>query len=506
MTEKEMRKMLENSMDKDILSDTIINNPDRDITPVIIECYTNLNDTFLAGYSVDIVNQQGQFRSEWKEHIQKATISENLVNSADISNMENAFYELKLKYIIRPDIVKDEYKVSAIDKTIADFEKETEGYQFKNSTLIEELKRRREFYINNPYVKTKYTVDDEEGFNSLFIEEQSVIIPMLHKTRKYKIDGYNYYGVYNDARGSYITSDGKFSFKITRRGKAGAYFIKINKYKVGKNVIERLDALHFGNEVNPFFILCADPVKSVPMEEIIPKTGNELFDKVLENTYRHAIELEERGERPSTKIVQRIQKNEIAFKEEYVAHVKEYAQRLDDKGFPIPVERKKEFIHLSKFDENIYNAINNDRKKIKHKKLLPSEAVKRKNLSPMIIYTTMKEGYNSKSKDVSRMFESSTTSPNPIDLFKLFQYIKVSRHVETKSKPRHKASNTSLPINEQLIRYGNLEYLGTFGPKKANNMEASLLLHFNMPKENVVYRNKNYKDIFIAELESEPVE
>ena len=498
-----LKKRLQSSLDENILSKQILENPDRDILSIVLECYTNLNDSFLAGYSISVASQEAQFKMEWKEDLQKTeVISKSLLNSTDIMYMENAFYELKLRYIIRPDIIKDDYKISAIDNTIARFEDTVREYQFKNSTLIEELKRRREFYVNSPYIKTKFTADDEEGTMDLFIQEQSVIIPILHKTGKYKIDGYNYYGVYNDARGSLFTADGKFSFKLTRRGKSGTYFIKINKYKVDKKNEERLDAIHYGHVVNPFFVLSNGPVTGTPLQDIIPFTDNELFNKALVNTYNEALRLESIGEVPSSKIVQRLQKSETVFRDEYIEYIKEYANRLDENGHPIHQERKKEFIHLARLDEDIYNAINNERRKIHFKKLVPSDAVKRKNLSPMIIYTTIKQGYNtSDSKTPTQMFEASTTSPNPIDLFKLFQYIKISHHTETKKKPKSKANNGDLPIDIQLVKIGNMEYLGTFAPKNSSNMECSLIMHFDLGEDNIVYRNKNYEEVYIPELE-----
>lgn len=497
-----LRAKLDASMNRNIRSDDVLNNPDRDITSIIIECYTNLNDTFLAGYSIDVIDQKGQFALEWKEDLQK--VPEKLkpfLNTADINNMENSYYELKLLYIIRPDIVRDDYKLSAIDNTVTNFYEKTKHLQFKNTTLVEELKRRRKFYHECEWIRTKDIVTDKEGTYDLFIKEQSVIIPMIHKSGKYNIDGYNYYGVYNEAKGSTFTRDGKFSFKITRRGKGGAYYIKVNKYKENKNEIMYLDTVHYGHVVNPFFVLCNGKVVDNLQTDIIPYTGVKAFDEILDNTYKKALELEANGERPSSKIVQRFQKNEIAFKDEYVGYIKEYANSLDPNGFPIPKTGNKEMIHLSKFDEDVYSVINNERRKISTKRLIPSDATKRKNLSPMIINTTIKQGYTSKSKNRTKMFESSTTAPNPIDIFKLFQYIKVSQHAETRAKPKSKASNNRKSIEEQLIRYGNMKYLGTFAPKGNNDMESSLVMSFDTSGENLVSRNRRFEEIYVPNLE-----
>ena len=501
-------RRLNNSGYKNILSKAIVEDPDRDISNVIIECYTNLSDTQLAAYSIGIVDTEGQFLMEWKEDLHKSKNIEKLAKAADILHLENAFYELRLKYIIRPSKIKDGYKISAIDNTILNFMNETSDYQYKNSILVNDLKRLRDWYVNNPYVDTieNWDPDDQEALESLFVEEQKVVIPMIHKTGKYKIDGYNYYGVFNDSYGCYISTDGKFSFKLTRHGSSGTYFIRIRKVGHGKNAYDVLEALYFGNSVNPFFMLCAKPIKEVPQEEIIPYTDNEVFNKILDATYKQAIEIEELGDRPKGKIVPRLQPQEVSFRNNYIEFIHQYASILDDNFDPQPMDKKREFVHLSKFDEDIYNAINNPRRKIKNK-LLPSDAVKRKNLSPFIVYTTMKQGFQSGNRKMTRMFESSTTSPNPIDLFKLFQYIKISQHTQTRKKSKSKAASTPLPLNSQMVKYDNMRYIGTFAPKNAADMEASLILHFNIDEDHIVKRNNFHYEIFKNNImESEVIE
>ena len=502
LNEAEKRR-LNNAGYKNILSNVVISDPDRDITNVIIECYTNLNDTYLAAYSIDIIDPEGQFLLEWKEDLHKNNNVEALAKASDIAHLENAFYQLKLKYIIRPSKIKDRYKISAIDNTLLNFDKEVSKYQYKNSILKSDLKRLRDWYVDISYIDTveNWDPNDDEALRSLFVEEQIVVIPMIHKTGKYKIDGHNYYGVFNDAYGSYIAADGKFSFKLTRKGGSGTYFIKVDKVKEGKNTYEVLESLHFGNKVNPFFVLCPREVKNFKQTDIIPYTGNKAFDEILDVTYKKAIEIEEAGDRPKGKLVPRIQPEEVAFKKHYIEFIHQYANILDDNFDPIASERKREIVHLSKFDEDIYNAINNTRRRIRNVKLLPSDAVKRKNLSPFIVYTTMKQGFQSSSKKLTRMFESSTTAPNPIDLFKLFQYIKVSQHTQTKKKPRGKAANTPLPLSKQMIKYDNLRYLGTFAPKNAADMEGSLIMHFNIGEENLVKRSNTHFEIFKQSIE-----
>ena len=158
-------------------------------------------------------------------------------------------------------------------------------------------------------------------------------------------------------------------------------------------------------------------------------------------------------------------------------------------------------MHLAKLENDIYNSINNERRKIKATKLEPTRLIKRKNLSPMNVYTTIKQGYNNSRADhQSQMFESSTTAPNPIDLFKLFQFIKISHHTATKLKPKGKTSKNQLGVDTQLVRYNDMRYVGTFAPKNATNMNASVVLHFDIGEENLSMRNERFRDIFVTDI------
>ena len=523
MNNQKLRDKFERSLDRDILSRAVIENPDRDILSVILECYSNLGDTMLAAYSIGIADQKAQFRMTYKEHLQKIDLPDDRITS-DINYLENAFYELKLRYIMRPDLLADKYKIAVVRNTLDNYDLNPLDpdpekrpivcqYQYINSTIYQILQDRLKRYEelahipDAPEKKSKKKAEeknkgDNEFEANLFVAEQSIIIPILHKTNKYKIDGYNYYGVYNDARSTQITADNKFSCVVTRNGKSGTYYMKINEYKIDKkHVEERLDLLHFGNDVNPFVLLTQGEVADEPLESIIKRTGNEAFDRMIENTYRAAVEMEARGETPPRNIVPRLRAKEIGFREEFVQCIYEYAQKLDEDLFPTNTERERLFMHLAKLENDIYNSINNERRKIKVTKLEPTRLIKRKNLSPMNVYTTIKQGYNnSRSDHQSQMFESSTTAPNPIDIFKLFQYIKISHHTATKLKPKGKTSKNQLPVDGQLVRYNDMRYLGTFAPKNATDMNASVVLHFDIDEKNISMRNERYRDIFVNDI------
>ena len=96
------------------------------------------------------------------------------------------------------------------------------------------------------------------------------------------------------------------------------------------------------------------------------------------------------------------------------------------------------------------------------------------------------------------MFESSLTSPNPIDIYKMLQYIKVHQHTETKDKPKAYGAKTTNNLSMQLIKKDNLKYLGTFAPKNAADMEASAILHPHMDEKYIIYRDEKFKKVFIS--------
>lgn len=529
----DLLKHLQRCTDKDILSEKVLENTDRDIIPIVVQCYASLRDTFLAGFSIEVADQNAQFKMEYKEYLKKVegTKLEPKITT-DIAHLENCFYELKLKYVMDPFLLKDDWKISAIDNTIASFKEEVSGYTYKNKSLVKNLQSLRKIYLERiPNIKTKYTYSptsdikegskrDEAGY-SLFVEEQSVIIPIIHKTGKYKIDGYNYYGVYNDAQGYYITADNSFSFKIMRRGKMGTYYLfidfsdykkhveEVNSGKKKRKNLQDSEVLYirfFGYRVNPFYILAYtnQVLKDTPMEDIIDTSeiDNEEFIKLLRRTYEEAQEMEAEGFKYDAPGVHKLGLGEEVFRKQFVDYIRIYSQILDDNLTPSELNQsERTFVHLSNLEESITNAINGNRKIIKSKKIPPSELVKRKNLSPMNIYTTIKQGFNSSASSQTQMFDSTTTSPNPIDLFKLFQYNKITNHTETTKKPHHKMKNNQVPLESQLVKYNNMQYLGTFAPKNATNKDASAVLHFNIPDDNIVQRDTWFEDIFATELE-----
>lgn len=505
-----LKKAMRIAGDRDILSDEIMKCPDRDILAIVLECYTNLNDTYLAAYSINVARPENEFAMKWKEHLQKIknkneptgeVLDKRILEVTDVTNLSNAFYEIKLKYIMNPNLVNNDFKISAIDNTIANFKEMTKDYQYKNNILIDELKRIRGFYENNAIIKNKYGInDDKESRNDLFVKEQSILLPMLHKTRKYKIDGHSYYGVWNDSVGCSITSGGRFSCKTTRRGKSFTFFMDIveNPLVPEKEVLE---VAIYGHARNPFHFLkmLRKPLIEMEMEKIIPLTGVASFDEILKNTWEQALEMERLDIVP-TGDVQPAQLGEDGFVSKFGQYIKEFALRRNNEVVQKYENHEREFVHLAALDIEIYGSINNSRRKVNgKKKFKPSELVKRKNLSSVNVYTTIKQGYaTNDNKEVTQMFESSLTSPNPIDIYKMLQYIKVPQHTETKDKPKAYGAKTTNNLSMQLIKKDNLKYLGTFAPKNAADMEASAILHPHMDEKYIIYRDEKFKKVFIS--------
>lgn len=511
---KDLRKYINTCTDRDILSEDVMTNPDRDIISIVIDAYSNLSDTYLAAFSLEIVDPASQFMMEWKEYLNKNIrrnkdasldeydVDQKLLNTIDISNLDNAFYELRLKYIIKPDLINDDYKVSSVKNTIAKYKEATEGFHYKNNALVPELEKKLGFYMKNPYILKEYTPDMKEAECDLFVKTQSILIPIIDKTYKYKMDGFSFYGVWNDALGSHFTVDQKFSFVVVRKGSAHTYYMKIRDYMINKKTTPLLDIDLFGHAVNPFLFLTYDTVLDKKWTDIIPATGNEEFDKVLENTYKEAVRIEKAGEVPPYGVMNRIRRHETVFKEEFCDYIRDYSSQIDGELEPTNYKKKRAFIHLANLNSTIYDNINNSRKKLNpEKKYRPSEVVRRKNLSPMTIFTTIKQGYNASDEEPSRMFESNASSPSPIDILKMFKYIKISHHTATKKKPKSRAKNTGKNFNKQLVRISDLRYLGTFAPKNSSSMNDSLIIHFNLKGDEIVKRLDRYSEVFVSELD-----
>ena len=45
-----------------------------------------------------------------------------------------------------------------------------------------------------------------------------------------------------------------------------------------------------------------------------------------------------------------------------------------------------------------------------------------------------------------------------------------------------------------------MRYVGTFAPKNATNMNASVVLHFDIGEENLSMRNERFRDIFVTDI------
>lgn len=500
--------------DKNVLQKKVIENPDRNILPIVIECYTHLAECILVGYSVSVATQEARMRMEFKKELKKKEKAERdnlfkLEVAPSIQYLDNAFYEVRLRYVLRPDYIHNKFKISALQNTLEKFDSIASQYEFINKEAYDELERKLTNYKKLSFIRDEKTGENKNDRNELledlFVPEQSIIVPILDKTWKYKIDGYSYYGVYNDASPSGLTSDGKYWFKLNRRGRSGTHYLNIMENEMGKKV---LVAPFYGKNTNPYLLLCqyGQNVLEDKPENIIPFTGIEAADEILMNTYEDAKEdetkyqaIEDKHARKEARSFGLIRSDELDFRSNYCMHIHNFFKKvLEDDDSLGEYETKKEYAHLVNLESEIYTVINNDKKKIKAQaKLAPSQATIRKNLSPMLIYTMIKQGYNTGSQKSPQMFESNTTSPNPIDVMKHFQYIKASGHSTTKEKGKNAMSSYQKPLEQQLVRYRDMENLATFAPKNAKDMNQSLLMHFDIDREKIVARTESFKEVYI---------
>ena len=115
----DITKMLQRCGDKNIVNMDIIKNPDRDITNIIFDCYNNLKNAILVAYTYDTAGVETMFDADYKAILEKwkkekkakyGLFKRNFLKiSVDIENFKNNYMVLKLKYIINPDDVSDNF-------------------------------------------------------------------------------------------------------------------------------------------------------------------------------------------------------------------------------------------------------------------------------------------------------------------------------------------------------------------------------------------------------------
>lgn len=471
-------------MDKKIVNENIINNPDRNITSTLFKCYANHKYGYLCAWSYEMADLDTMFKSTFSSYMYKLseTRKEKKVPfTIDVSNLSDAYMILKMKYVVKPEMISDKYRYAAYENTINDFDNVCKEYQYQNDEIKEKLIRKFNEEINdedNPLERNNST--DKELQNNLFTGEQIVVIPIIDKTNKYILNDISYYGVYNNNTNNRVTSLGEYSVKCFRESISSmvAVFIGMSN---DENPVAYIR--YYGKYSNPYILLYKKDVRKVDPADIIKWDKDERVNEVLRNTYKEACDIYDRLEKGEKIEINEINERSDVDEYNFIEHMTDGIKYIIKYKLGIlkykPSWDDKTFEHIGTLEEEIYEAVNANKnsRRTSMKKLPPSSAVKRINLKPLRMITLMKIG-NSGRNSPNRVFASSTTSPNPIDIFNMFSYHKKSNHVSTRNKIV--TSNNTVREDEQYIVMNDMRYLGQFAPKSAKNLGAVNTLHFNL--------------------------
>lgn len=486
LNEKDILK-INTLMDKKIVNENIITNPDRNITSTVFKCYANHKYGYLAAWSYEMADLDTMYKSTFSPYMYKITDTKKekkIAYTTDVSNLSDAYMILKMIYVVKPEMISDKYRYAAYENTINDFDMVCSAYQFQNDEIKEKLIRKFNDELNDKEnTLEKNNSNDKELRNNLFTNEQTIVVPIIDKTNKYILNDISYYGVYNNNTNNRVTSLGEYSVKCFREGISSmvAVYIGMTNDEVPTAYIR-----HYGKYSNPYILLYKKDVRNVNPGDIIKWDKDERVNEVLKNTYNLACDMYDRLDKGED--VEFNEANERSDIDEYnfIQHMSDGIKYIIKYKLGIlkhkPSWEDKTFEHIGTLEEEIYEAVNANKnsRRTSMKKLPPSSAIKRINLKPLRMITLMKIG-NSGKNSPNRVFASSTTSPNPIDIFNMFAYHKKSNHVSTRNKIV--TSNNTVREDEQYIVMNDMKFLGQFAPKSAKNLGAVNTLHFNLPDE-----------------------
>lgn len=490
LTERQM-KNLERIMDERIVNEDVIKNPDREITDVVFKALSKYKFAYLAAYSYEMADLSTIFEADFKAYLYKLSESKknktinDVTTTVDISNITDAFMMIRMKYIVKPEFISDKYKFTAYQNTINEFDENTFGYQVINKEVLEELQRRFDEERNDPKNPLKEpTGVDKEYSSNLFCEEQVMIIPIIDKSHKYRLNGISYYGAHNNIDSDRMTTGGEYSIKTFRDSNHGMVSILI-----GHNDEMGLYVRYYGSYVNAYIFLSKGDVTDKRPEDIIPFTGNEEIDKLLAYTWKNALKLYEAYKQDENTVIYeeyRLKYGEEEFKEKMIHGINKYLGY----SFGLLVEDRgvRYFEQISTLEEEMYSLLNggNSRRRSTPRKQEPSIATKRINIRPLSVLTLIKTG-NSGQTSPNRVFVSTTTEPNPLDIFNMFLFIKKTHH-NASGNAVISRSNTNQREEEQLIVMEDMKYLGQFAPKSNKHLGSTTQLHFNIDSKRIKRR------------------
>lgn len=511
---QDLNRTLRKIGNRNIVNNDIINLPDRNIDNIIINCYSNLKNAKLVAYSIDYSDNSTEFRCEYKAQIDKMRSKykkgkkdeaskeasyEDMLNIFDTSefinvdNIHNNFKILKLMYIVDPKSysMDPNFGLELVNKTLDNWNRITSQYQVINNDTKEYLK-----YLKDQYKKEAATSHIVSNFDpmsivDLYTKEQMVLVPIYDDDSKYVINGIKYYGVFNNCDIGLVTKHGNFSFKVFKNGSIYTMYLKED------NGV--LLCSHFGNWSNLFHILTIEDAVSTPMEKVFPKTDNEYLNQLFKNTYEHAKWVETNDPKlhgPGSPMLRDKIVLPDTSKESHARATfgdKSYVRQVTDavmeyikiKENPALI-RSRHFEFLGKLEDEIYQEINGrGRAKSKLKKIDDIIALKnRVNLSPTTVLSVIKKGTGDNVNNL--LFTSTSTEPNPFDIYYVFAFMKVSNHTQTRSNKNKQAP--ALLERERWISWTDTEYLGEFAPKSESNIGRATTLKFSIDSSCIIKR------------------
>ena len=528
--------------DKDIVNKELIQSKDRDFKDIVFDCYDNLKSTILVAWNDTMANMDDLFKSDFKKELAKAKDKE-VEFSADVDSLDNVFSKLQLRYIIDPDHVSDKYRRVALENTVRIFEDTVKEYDNVRWEILdylkEELAKEEETFKkalvvynsedgkpkSEPGVKKKrgrkknlasiiikqLSLKEEDLSTDLFIAQQDVLVPEIGKNYKYRIDGVNYYGVYNNIYTGILTKSRTLGYKTFKDGKFNTPYFGIVNDEVFGDV---LYVAIFGARYNPFHVLTQKPMSEInPTDLLVFNNGkkNPKWAKLIQNTYDKALYMDDNEEDftldPDGEIGKGIKnKKEMHLPElKFRAHQKERRYKIDiNIGCQMLLEKlekardgleqmvdKINFTHLNNLEEAILRHINEENKIPKNQS--PTKGAKRINLNPGLIISVIKKNSDEKSSTV--LFRDNKKEPNPFDIFQLCAYSQTSNHTQTSSNKHVSSKAKRTGDSNNWIKWYTLPYLSIYFSKNNNPLGKNNILHFDIDSDLIIERNK-VKEIF----------
>lgn len=534
--------------DKHIVNLDLLNLKDRNIKEVVFDCYDNLKSTILVAWNDRLADMEDLFKSDFKKELAK---SKEYEFSADVNALDNVYSKFQLKYIIDPEHVSDKYRRVALENTIRRFEEEVKNYDnvrwdildylkaelFKEEALFQKAlvvynneskgvktepepgakkKRGRKKNLSSVVIK-QLSLKEEDMSTDLFVQEQSILVPEIDRNNKYRIDGINYYGVFNNIYTGLLTKSRTLGYKIFKDGKFNAaYFGVTEDPEFGPILYVGI----YGFTYNPFHILTREHMENVLPNDLLVfnNTKNrEDWEEIINNTYLKALhmdqneedymlDLENKKEKGihNKKVMHlpdlryRAMKKERRYKIDINIGCRMILEKLEEVSMGSDDTKRYRFTHLNSLEEVILRHINEENKI--PKTISPTKGAKRINLNPGLIVSIIKKNSDEHSDGVL-LFRDNKKEPNPFDVFHIFAYSQTSNHISTQSNKHvsSKAKRTGESTN--WIKWGTLPYLSIYFSKNNVPLGKNNILHFDIGNEHIVERSKLkevFKDIYEA--------